>query len=163
MELNQNTVQELFLYNKHTGEFTRRKNNCSHKAGTTAGYIKKSDGYVYLFINNKKYLAHRIAWLYVYGNNPKIYVDHINGVRNDNRIENLREANYIQNSCNKRFQHNNTSGYKGVCFIKSVGKWRARIGYNCKKIDIGFFSTAKEAADAYKEKAIELHGEFARL
>ena len=143
----------LFYWNKETSKRLIK--------GSVAGTV--DGGYVMIGIDRKQYRAHRLAWLYVYGEIPKEQVDHINCIKTDNRIENLRLASHGQNCSNREKQSNNTSGYKGVCFIKSKEKWRARIGYNGKKIYIGLFNTAKEASYAYKEKAIELHGEFAKF
>lgn len=88
-------------------------------------------------------------------------VDHRNRNGLDNRRENLRHANASQNGINRGPQKNNTSGFKGVCFDKSVGKWLSKIKKNGRAINLGRFDNPKLAAAAYDKKAIELHGEFA--
>jgi hypothetical protein len=88
-------------------------------------------------------------------------IDHINGDRGDNRIANLRWCSRNQNQHNKGKCKTNTSGFKGVC--REDGKWRASIWLNNKFNRIGSFDTPEEAFDAYKAKARELHGEFARF
>lgn len=87
-------------------------------------------------------------------------VDHMNRNRLDNRRSNLRQASRSQNNINSKIAHTNTSGYKGVNFHKSTGKWRAYISQSGKQIYLGLFSTIDQAASARRNKAIELYGEF---
>lgn len=88
-------------------------------------------------------------------------VDHINGNGLDNRRDNLRPATTAQNQWNTEKQANNTSGYKGVTYDKRARKWKAYIGVNGKRLHLGYFSTAEEAAIAYNDAASVAHGEFA--
>ena len=88
-------------------------------------------------------------------------VDHINGDRLDNRVENLRGCNNEENNRNKGPNKKNKSGYKGVHFNKSTGKWIAQITVNYKCKHLGSFNTAEEATLAYNKAAREFHGEFA--
>jgi hypothetical protein len=90
-------------------------------------------------------------------------VDHINGNPLDNRKENLRLVNQQQNNFNKKIDKRNTSGYKGVFRMKDRPKWKATIGFQGKVLHLGFFDTKEEAALAYNMKAVELHGEYAKL
>lgn len=87
-------------------------------------------------------------------------VDHINGNSLDNRRENLRIATVGQNLRNTKKRTTNTSGYKGVCWIKKLGVWRAKIKYNHHTYNLGYFKTPEEAYAAYCAKGRELHGEF---
>lgn len=89
-------------------------------------------------------------------------VDHRNGNGLDNRRSNLRLATQAQNMSNRGRPTNNTSGYKGVSAGR-LGGWRAYITSRGKRLDIGTFASKEEAAEAYNAKALELHGEFARL
>jgi hypothetical protein len=89
--------------------------------------------------------------------------DHINRDALDNREENLRICTNQQNLCNRPKQVNNTSGYKGVYYYKSSGKWRAQITIDRKRTGIGYFNTAIEAAQAYDRVAKEQYGDFAFL
>lgn len=91
------------------------------------------------------------------------YVDHINGNGLDNRRCNLRLCNNGQNNANKSRQRNNKSGYKGVSWNTSHKKWRAAIKKDKKTQFIGYFDDPRVAYEAYKVKAVELFGEFARL
>jgi hypothetical protein len=93
---------------------------------------------------------------------PKILVDHKD--RNatlDNRESNLRIATVAQNCHNQGLRTNNTSGFKGVYFDRTKGRWRARIQVNGKSTPLGYFATSIEAARAYNEAAVKFHGEFA--
>ena len=89
-------------------------------------------------------------------------VDHINGIRSDNRRCNLRLATTTQNSQNSAMRHSNRTGYKGVTLHKS-GKFHARINVNKKCISLGYFSDPLQAALAYNKAAIRYFGEYARL
>lgn len=122
------------------------KNWCMH----TKGYVVGAGG--------RKRL-HRV----IMNTPPNEQVDHINGNKLDNRIDNLRNCTAKQNSYNNSIYSNNTSGYKGVVLIKTSGKFRARIRFNNKYLHIGCFNSAIEAAKAYNKKATELFGEFARV
>ena len=98
-------------------------------------------------------------------NNPlNMVVDHINMDGLDNRKQNLRICTIKENSRNSKLQKNNTSGYIGVHKnISSKKPWAARLGYNGKKIHLGYYYSEKEAAKAYNQKAIELYGKYAKL
>lgn len=121
-----------------------------------------SNGYRMGSINYRKYLAHRVAFALHYGRWPKEHIDHANGVRTDNRICNLREASASQNMQNSKAKSRNTSGYKGVTWDKSKGKWQASIRHNGKSKFLGRYDDPKEAFSAYCEAAKRYHGEFAR-
>ena len=97
--------------------------------------------------------------------NPKDckYVDHVDGDKTNNVVENLRWCSNSQNVCNKRKSSNNTSGYKGVWFHRQAGKWQVQIALNGMRYSGGSYSNIIDAAKAYNAKAIELHGEFAKL
>ena len=156
--LGQSELKSLLLYDPETGIFTWL---VGQDKGKKAGF-KHCRGYLQQKIKTKKYLSHRLAWLYVYGEMPSGEIDHINGIRDDNRIINLRECSASQNQWNCTAQKNNTSGFKGVCWNKRAGKWHAQIMINLNKKHLGYFATAEQAGAAYQAKAKELHGEFFR-
>lgn len=99
----------------------------------------------------------------ILGCGPEEKADHINHDTLDNRRENLRKATNSQNASNGRLRSNNTSGFVGVHWDKSINKWVSRIKINGKEVHLGCFIFAKKAAFAYDEAARKLHGEFAHL
>ena len=92
-----------------------------------------------------------------------VMVDHINGDPLDNRRENLRVCSNSANQHNQGLNKRNTTGYKGVCFYKKSGKYRAQIKHQMARHFLGEFRTPEEAAHAYNKAAIRLHGDFAVL
>lgn len=152
-------LKELFNYNINTGNFIRKISVSNKtKIGDIAG--SNNHGYIRIKIDNKLYSAHRLAWLYVYGEWPSKFVDHINGIKDDNRISNLREATRSQNGMNRTKMTNNKSGYKGVFWDKRANKWKAQIRYNGKFKYLGYFDNIEDAVNIYNENANILHGEF---
>ena len=155
----QKRVKELFYYDENTGIFTRKiatGRHGRHKKGLVAG-AKNNRGYVILSIDSKRYVAHKIAWLYVYGYIPKQDLDHINRVKNDNRIANLRLATRSENMQNVVRNKKNTSTQKGVSWMPQRKKWRAYINKDYKQIYIGLFDSFEEAVSAYKEAQKKIH------
>jgi hypothetical protein len=159
--ITQSELKEVLEYNPDTGLFIWLKSNGNRrlKAGDAAG-TKMKVGYVRITIQGKMYQAHRLAHLYMTGNFPENFIDHINHIKDDNRWTNLRDATLSQNQANQPKRKTNTSGYKGVCWHRAHKKWSAQIMYMNKLMHIGHYTTPEEAAEAYKKKAIELFGEF---
>lgn len=156
-----NTLPELrasLTYNPETGIFTWREKRKVVNAGDVAGHLAQS-GYVCIVFKGRIYFAHRLAWAFVHGATPNDkLIDHINNVRNDNRIANLRLCNRSQN-------RGNASTYRGVG-MKGVderknGRFRARITYQGNLIQLGTYDTIAEASHAYMRAAKEYFGEFA--
>ena len=137
---------------------------CKNKnIGDVAGCIR-GDGYITIRINRKRYLAHRLVWMFHNGDIPiGLDIDHIDRNPSNNRIENLRLATRSQNMTNRHKQTNNTSGYKGVCWHKCAKKWVAQIAHNKIKNHLGYFDTAELARDAYILASGKLQGDFACL
>lgn len=119
-------------------------------------------GYLVCKISGKQYRVHKLIWLYHYGQWPKGDIDHINGIRDDNRIENLREATRTYNNYNRGSTPNTSSKYKGV-YKRGERKFVAEIRKDRKKYYLGTFDCEIEAAKAYDNKAKELCGEYGRL
>lgn len=156
--LTQQQLKEYLHYNPDTGVFTRLFSKTSKiKIGDVVGY-KTKKGYGFVNLNGKNYFSHRLAWLYVYGYTPKHQIDHINGIKDDNRICNLREATNAENHQNftKPMAHN-TSGVLGVHFHKKRKKWCVTITTNGKLKHIGYFLDKDLAAQAYIEAKRQLH------
>ncbi|MCD2451655.1 HNH endonuclease [Methylicorpusculum oleiharenae] len=155
--LTQERLKELLRYDPETGMFTWLASPAnSVKVGAIAGSVN-GKGYIHIKINSKTYRAHRLAFFYHFGRWPKNDVDHMNGVKTDNRIENLRDANKSENQQNRGVQSNNTSGYMGVSYDKRKKKWKAEIMINRKTNRLGRFSTPEEAHAAYLSAKKELH------
>lgn len=130
-------------------------------AGKEAFTPINSKGYHTRAILRKMLLAHRVAWAVHYGEWPSGFLDHLNGVRTDNRICNLRKSKNGQNMMNRGVLRNNESGIKGVRLDKRSGRWNARITANGNCVSLGYFDTSAEASAAWAEAAKELHGAFA--
>lgn len=154
--LNFSEANARLHYDDETGEF-RWKGTFGKRAiaGCAAGAVT-SLGYVSIRINGRAYQAHRIAWLIKTRAWPIADIDHINGVRSDNRWCNIRQATRSQNCMNRPIPRNNTSGYKGVSFHRHSRKWYAHISGKC----IGYFMTPEQASDAYERASSALFGEF---
>ena len=153
-------LNEVLDYDPETGVFRWKKAvNGRIKVGDIAGaYSGRDRGYRQLQIDGVKYFAHRIAWKMHYGRDPEDQIDHINGIKNDNRIQNLRECTRAENMRNRGKTKVNTTGYKGVHLYK--GKYVARIKLIGKEVYLGRYDTAEEAYEAYKKAAKEYHGDF---
>jgi len=118
------------------------------KVGDVAGSLGR-DGYRTIFIQGSAYKAHRLAWLLHTGKWPRHQLDHINRIRDDNRIENLREATKSQNQVNSEMYRNNKSGYRNV--HPAFGKWVALVKRNGKQHHLGMFAAPEEASRAAQD------------
>ena len=127
---------------------------------TIVGNVGKR-GYKYFSVNGKKYYNHRIIWFLHHKQMPD-YIDHIDGNKLNNKIENLRICNLTENLCNSSIRKDNTSGYKGVSWFKPYKKWKARINIYGKEYHLGYFSKKNEAIEVAKQARLNIHKEFAR-
>jgi hypothetical protein len=149
--LTQEYLHSILDYDSNTGIFVWKKRLSQRaKIGKTAGSMIQ--GYLEIGIHGKSYKAHRLAWLYVYGVFPKLSIDHINCVPNDNRICNLREANASENGQNRK--------KLGVHFDKRLKRFCAKLMLNRKTIFCEYFLTEEKANEAYL-KAKKQHHPFA--
>lgn len=148
--LSQARLKELLDYNPETGLFTHKLYRGGRaKKDDVAGTITL-DGYIRISIDGKIYKAHRLAWLYVYGHFPKQEIDHINRVRNDNRIFNLRDVNRYVNARNKT-QAIKKLTYPGASWYGRDQRWVSRIRVNGKRIHLGYYDDLISAVIAVKK------------
>ena len=158
------TVEELkrnLSYDPDTGVFMRLPVTGvigfrSDLVGKTAGSPHNS-GYISLQVCGRKYLAHRLAWMYMTGEFPKNFIDHKNGIRTDNRFSNLRDVTRAVNSENRGI-----SNLIGASYHKATGMWRARIGVNGSRVFIGYYDNAVDAHAAYVDAKYKLHKGWVR-
>jgi hypothetical protein len=128
--------------------------------GKKAGTIN-SRGYIVIQIDKIQYTLHRLIYALMTKRNPRGDIDHLNGIRHDNRFENLRLGNASQNQGNSRLKTNNTSGYKGVFWEAGIQKWSARIKKNGISYWLGAFEDKIDAHKAYCKAAKKLFGKYA--
>jgi hypothetical protein len=159
--ITQPELKNLLHYNEITGIWTWLNTRGNAVNGSRAGSLSKRDGYRRIGIAGKNYLEHRLVFLYVFGKIP-MCVDHVNGVRDDNSLSNLRQSSPRENARNARRNSRNTSGYKGVFFEK--GKWRARITdkFGIRR-HIGYYQTPEQAHKAYCKIASRMYRDFANF
>ncbi len=145
-------VRELFDYDNITGNLIRkiRLSKRTH-VGESIGYIG-NHGYLAASVDKSQYLVHRLVFLWFYGRWPESQIDHINHVRTDNRIDNLREVNHRENGINQKLSTNNTSGTNGVYWNKQLKKWQAHITIHGKLQYLGVFEDINDATSA-RDKA----------
>ena len=149
-ELTAEYLRSILHYDPATGIFTRKvRTSRNVKVGDIVG-SQNGDGYLQISVRSRRHKAHRLAWLYVYGAWPTDQIDHINRIRTDNRISNLREVTNKQNMQNASKRSDNTSGHPGVSWYKQKSKWQAKIKHNQKLIHLGSFTTIEEALSARK-------------
>lgn len=173
-ELTAAVLRDLLDYDQRTGRFIWRERRVrpglersdkgwnTRLAGKEPAWRVHRHGHHYIGIEYKSYAAHRLAWLYVYGEWPVSDIDHINGRPADNRIVNLRLATDSENIRNQRRRIDNTSGHKGVSWSKKSCKWYAYINVGGKMIALGLFPRKEDAISARRLAAFEYFGDFAR-
>lgn len=153
--ITQETLQENFEY--IDGSLFFKKKQGLIEAGTI-----HHTGYRAIIFKRKWYLAHRLVWLYHHGFLPPM-LDHIDGDKLNNHIDNLRVATPVQNQQNKRISKNNKTGVKGISICPKTKKWKCQITVNKKIIYLGVYDDFGEAVNVINDARIEAHGNFARF
>ncbi len=147
----------LIAYDPATG-FFRRLDGCRNKTQPEWYGGMWNRNYLTLKILGKTYQAHRVAWALFYGSWPIMQIDHINRIKSDNRIANLRLATGRQNNINSDMHLNNTSGFRGV--VRAGTKWQAQTKMGNRALYLGRYETKEEASAAYCAAIKKLDGEF---
>lgn len=172
--ISQEYLKERLHYNPSTGVFTWLARDTSvafnrqwngKYAGKVAGCVHSYTGYYVISLSSipgkyELYPAHRLAWLYMTGDWPPEFIDHIDRDRANNKFDNLRLATNSQNQANSPRHHDNTSGAKGVHWSHVHFCWMARITVKGKRIRLGLFGSLDEAAAAYRKASKEHFGEY---
>ena len=157
--ITQARLKELLHYNPETGVFTNlKKRGVRGSIGDVVGGVHY--GYYRIRIDSVNYNSHKLAWLYVYGEFPSSNIDHINRIKTDNRLCNLRLATKQQNNWNVGLRKDNTSGYKGVTFCKKTKKWIAKMAINKKSVTLAYFALKDDAKLYYDWVAQMVQGDY---
>lgn len=143
--ITQKEIKRQLRYSPETGIFTNRIQRSSSALEGDVSGCPQIDGYLSIKVSGRSYLAHRLAWLYVYGFFPENEIDHIDRSPDNNRIANLREVSHQCNMRNRKVQRNNESGVAGVHRDTLRNKWRAKIKINYKTKNLGLFDDFTEA------------------
>lgn len=156
--LTADTLRGLLHYDPDTGVFTWRVRRQAIQIGDVAGAFDDR-GYARIKVRGRMYLAHRLAWLHVTGTWPAQSIDHINGVKGDNRIANLRDVSARMNAQNIRVPHPTRQHGRmlGTEWVSARKRWRAVIRANGKKTYLGIFSTEQAAHECYVDAKRLMH------
>ena len=146
-KLTQKRLKELLHYDPETGVFTWKVVRPSIKIGDAAG-CKTKRGYMQVSVDGKRYLVHRLCWLYEKGYLPEHDIDHIDRVKYHNQVSNLREVSRQCNLRNTGNQSNNTSSVNGVSWDKTNMMWMAAIRVNRKYRFLGRYKSFCDAVCA---------------
>lgn len=152
--MKRNILAEL-SYDPDSGEIRNAE-------GKLVGCVSTS-GYRMIKFSGKGIPAHRVAWKLFHGEWPKDQIDHINGIKDDNRLCNLRESSQVENTRNRKLYKNNTTGFKGVLLQPDKVKFYAKVCKGGRNFYSYGHTSAKSAAKAYDELAKKHFGEFASL
>jgi hypothetical protein len=152
MELCQKLLQETFSY-EDGNLFWKQPTGRRISVGQIAG--RDSNGYRMIGLFGKAYMAHRLIFMFHHGYFPQ-EVDHIDGNKINNRIENLRAATHSENLKNQKIRHDNTSGIKNVGWARREQRWRVRLTVNGKDKHIGYFKD-RDLADLVAIEACDLY------
>jgi hypothetical protein len=157
--ISQALLQSLFDY-RNGQLFWKAGTRAAKRFGNKPAGNVKADGYRKIGVGKKHYGAHRLVYCFHTGIwNTDTQIDHINGIRDDSRIENLREVERSHNQWNRKINRNSKSGVKGV--IRSNGKWKTQIYANGKYYGFGIYNDIQSAAKAVNEGRLKVHGKFA--
>lgn len=151
-------ARNLFHYDEIAGQlFWKVKRSSRVDINKPVG-CKHHSGYLQVTVNRKQYRVHRVIWLMAYGSWPTFGLDHINGIKDDNRICNLRDVDLVTNRENLRVANvDNKSGFLGVSYNEKRRKYRAQIRAMGRYITLGYFQTPQEAHNVYVDAKRKYH------
>lgn len=152
-------LREVVSYSPVVGVFEWRKGGRRIRRGGLAGAVTKS-GYIRICVDGRLYEAHRLAWLYMTGDWPAQCIDHVDGDRSNNAFKNLRLAEYADNSANMKVNRRSTTGVKGVTYLASSERWRARVIRHGQIVLDKLFASLDEAKSAAEQARELAHGDF---
>lgn len=152
----QENLKALFSYDKETGLLTRIATGRPVTGSPNSRYVV-------IGIGKKTFLAHRVIWKLVTGNDAVSLIDHEDCHGRNNKWTNLREAEHCENLRNRGAPKNNMSGVKGVSFDAATGMWRASITVDYKATNLGRYPTIHQASEARRIASEKMHGQFARV
>ena len=159
IKLDYDILSKYFKYEHEEGRFFRKIQMGNYKPDSEVTVAEHHSGYKYISIKidckRHNLSLHRIAWTLYYKKIPENFIDHINHIRSDNRIENLREVSKVENNKNQSMPKHNTSGFVGVSYHKRDKIWEARIKVNYNQIYLGRFKTKEEAIEARKKAEVQ--------
>ena len=147
-------LHELFEYDQKSGQIFYRNSAPRVTKGMRAGWLENT-GYRRIRINGKAYLEHVIVWAMFYGEFPAMEIDHVNHIRTDNRIENLRHVSKIDNGRNQKLSNRSTTKICGVYWSKTFKKWQPQIRVDGKLISLGMFNDKIDAVAARKNAEVK--------
>jgi hypothetical protein len=156
MTLTAERLRELLDYEPSTGALSNRVRRGRGRAGEAVGTINDK-GYLVARVDGRLYYVHRLVWLLIHGSHPRVHIDHVNGVRTDNRLCNLREATPAENQQNRVAVRGSTSRHVGVSWSTARRMWRAQIAVNGVNKSLGDFWCELAARAAYLAAKAEMH------
>jgi hypothetical protein len=157
----QKRLRELFSYDPDTGFFTRKQKSPRRAAGETLR-PKRDDCYLSIAVDGTTFPAHRLVWKYITGEEPNV-IDHINGVKGDNRLSNLRSVDNTQNTWNRSRRTSIESPFVGVFRAAGGLKWKARVLTPEGLVWVGPFTTPDAASEARDQLLLLYRGSHHRL
>jgi hypothetical protein len=142
-------LQEMLCYNSETGELHWKKDRNTNKVkDKRAGWTR--NGYIVFSYGKSTYYVHRVAYALYYGEqlSPDVVIDHKDGDKSNNRVNNLRKVTYSANNHNRKLDKKSTSGHRGVTYSKTANKWQARLTIDGRQLNLGYFDCKEDAITA---------------
>lgn len=158
MSMTAERLRKVLNYNPHTGQFTWLVRTARRIHIGDSPNCKNRDGYIQVSIDNKRYLVHRLVWLYVYDEWPLFQLDHVNGIRDDNRLCNLRSVTNSQNQQNRRGARcDSRTNVIGVTWVEKRQCWRAHLMLNRKYMLKSYHKKIEDAIASRRQAELKYH------